>query len=400
MATADEIVDWLHEHKAIRSGESSWTTISDDEDVVLIDWKRMFPSERPLGRGNYDWKIDGDDWDSTEQLIPDARTDTFDTEIRDAIESDPPSERDGRETAEALGWDTCAWYQPMHFFGHDWGIFIRRDCIRKNTILIARFLPKGTPFSFALRKALTRGGFAALFLHEQFHHKIESLGIRLHVVEQSSRYLRYEDKVYRATYGSNDNLEEALANADAFLRVNTHPYSTWMGTTVVSALRDYLYWRYPYDPPGYQKAVEYLGINAFDNGVDLLHGQVQEAVLKPVRRVEDWAVATRLHQSLFKVSDHLWEVVPKKNPKPILPTVKPHKSISSRELVKLAKRLGWQIKDDAGKGSHIFMEKLNGPSLTIPGNRRDVSPGVLKSTLKALNPTYRLRDLPTLLNGL
>ena len=25
--------------------------------------------------------------------------------------------------------DFCAWYQPIHFFGYDWGIFVREDCI-------------------------------------------------------------------------------------------------------------------------------------------------------------------------------------------------------------------------------------------------------------------------------
>jgi hypothetical protein len=204
----------------------------------------------------------------------------------------------------------------MHFFGHDWGIFIRRDCIRENSILVARFLPKGTPFTPTLLKALMRAGFAALFLHEQFHHKIESLGIRLHVVERSSRYGPYQKVVYRPTYGTDDNLEEALANADAYLRTQTSPYSVWMGKTVVSALQAYLRWRYPFDPPGYRKAVKYLTNGKLNRAVDLLHGQVQEALKKPVRPSEEWEVATRLHQSLFKVTDHLWEVVPRGYPHP------------------------------------------------------------------------------------
>jgi hypothetical protein len=220
MASAEEIVDWLDEQKTIRIGESPWRTLSEDEDVILTDWKRLFPSERPTGRGNLDWEVSEDDWESTDQVAPDAETEGFSNKVRESIEAEPPSKNDAERTEE-LGWDTCAWYQPMHFFGNDWGIFIHRDCIREIAIWIARFLPKGTLVSPPLIKALTRAGFAVLFLHEQFHHKIESLGIRLHVVENSSRYLPYERKVYVPTCGTDDNLEEAIANADAFLRLNS-----------------------------------------------------------------------------------------------------------------------------------------------------------------------------------
>jgi hypothetical protein len=399
MATAERIVEWLEEHDAFQLGESPWRTVSENEDVFLIDWKRLFPSERPGDRGQNDWDVFGDDWEFGEEVRADRDTGEFVSRARDALESDRPSDDEGPEIAERLGWDTCAWYQPMHFFGHDWGIFIRRDCIRETAIQVARFLPNGTPFSPRLVKALIRAGFAALFLHEQFHHKIESLGIRFHVVERSCRYIPYQDGVYRPTYGTDDNIEEALANADAFLRIKTSPYSTWMGKTVVAALRAYLEWRFPFDPPGYRKATRYLTTGKLNRAVDLLHGQVQEALLKPKRASHEWEVATRLHQSLFKVTDHLWEVVPRGYPRPMLPGAQPYPSISTRQLVRLAENHGWVVRDGAGKGSHIRMERSGWPSLTIPGNRRDVSPGVVKTTLKAVGG-YKLNDLSALLHGL
>jgi predicted RNA binding protein YcfA (HicA-like mRNA interferase family) len=399
MATPERIVEWLFEHDALHLGDSPWRTVSESEDVFLIDWKRLFPSERSGDRGQHDWDVFGDDWQYGQEVAPDHDAEEFVSRVRDALEGERPSENEGPDIAERLGWDTCAWYQPMHFFGHDWGIFIRRDCIRENAIQVARFLPKGTPFSTTLLKALIRAGFSALFLHEQFHHKIESLDIRLHVVERSCRYLPYQKSVYRPTYGTDDNFEEALANADAFLRAKTSPYSTWMGKTVNSALQAYLEWRYPFDPPGYRKAPRYLTNAKLNRAVDLLHGQVQEALLKPKRASQEWEVATRLHQSLFKVTDHLWEVVPRGYPRPMLPGAAPYPSISTRQLVRLAEKQGWVVKDGAGKGSHVRMERPGSPSLTIPGERRDLSPSVVKTALKAFGG-YKLNDLSALLHRL
>src|ERR1019366_2802118 len=275
MPTAERIVDWLDKNDAIQLGQSPWRTVSEDEDVFRIDWTQIFPSRRPGVRGRHGWELSGDEWQVGEEIAPDRKTLELIGEMKEALETGPPSEEERPDIAERTGWDTCAWYQPMHFFGHDWGIFIRRDCIREIAAQTARFLPNGTPYSPALLKALIRAGFAALFLHEQFHHKVESLGIRLHVVERSCRYIPYQKSVYKPTYGTDDNLEEALANADAFLRANTNPYSFWMGKTVVGALQAYLKWRFPFDPPGYRMAPKYLTTKKFDPGMDSLHGQVQ-----------------------------------------------------------------------------------------------------------------------------
>lgn len=35
---------------------------------------------------------------------------------------------------------TCAWYQPMHFFGRNWGIYIREECILHEAAAVARYV--------------------------------------------------------------------------------------------------------------------------------------------------------------------------------------------------------------------------------------------------------------------
>lgn len=102
--------------------------------------------------------------------------------------------------SDSAVWDVCAWYQPIHFFAYDWGIFIREDCLIRQASRIAAFLPP--PQQPLMSRAeyatmLLKASFAAFYFHEHFHHKVESFGIRLHVVTGVSKYLPYKKNVYK-----------------------------------------------------------------------------------------------------------------------------------------------------------------------------------------------------------
>lgn len=56
---------------------------------------------------------------------------------------------------------------------------------------------------------------------------IESLAIRLHVVMQRPVYPDFKMFVSNAVAGTDDDLQEGLASADAWLRVVQAPYSRW-----------------------------------------------------------------------------------------------------------------------------------------------------------------------------
>lgn len=305
---------------------------------------------------------------------------------------------DGDDPKPRGTWDICAWYQPIHYFGDDWGIFIRSKCILQFAREIAAFLPPSlaSGVSASLTRDLAQSAFHVLFLHEHFHHKVESLAIRLFLVERMPRYVPYKDQVYRPSYLTISNLEEALANADAFLRLSEAPYSRLVSRDVRQATKDYLGWRFPLDPPGYSEAVRYLTRPAFRLGLEQLHSQVQEASLTPMRGPGDWRFSF-FHRSLFSVASNIWEVVPG-GTSPILPGASPYTSIGTDSLVKIAERHGYTMKA-GGKGSHIRLDKPGSVPLTIPANRRDVSPGVLKTTLRAIDG-YKLRDIDRLLQAL
>jgi len=308
MANADEIIELLEQYGVLQRGKSPWPTHTDVEgERRRVDWHTLFPRLRGPHR-----RPQESGWD----ILEDPWKPELDREFLNGLEIDleqrEPTDRELEEVGRTLLWDVCAWYQPIHFFAHDWGIYIREDCVLRQARIIGRFVPKGVRRSSSLAglaKCLIRASIYAFFLHEHYHHKIESLALRLHVVDRKSCYLPYTTKVYNATKGTDSQLEEALANADVYFRLDSEPYRSWITSDVVEVTKRYLARRFPNDPPGYRMATNYLSQSAFDAGENMLHSQVHEASLTPLQSPREWNIATRLTQSLFKVTDNIWVIV-------------------------------------------------------------------------------------------
>ena len=215
-----DIVTMLDRDGALATAEESpWPT--HDGDVAPIDWGELFPGR---GRGGIEDADEFDEWQ------PDL-DDDFLEELGDRAGSGGAAPTSRRSPGnDATRPDVCAWYQPIHFHGLDWGIFIKEECLLRLALEIAAYVPSRPRTAYERRrlaKAVIRAGFSILFLHEQYHHKTESYTLRLHVVERTPRYVAYFRGVYdtlRAA-GSDDLHEEALANADSFLRLSDDPYA-------------------------------------------------------------------------------------------------------------------------------------------------------------------------------
>ncbi len=78
---------------------------------------------------------------------------------------------------------------------------------------------------------------------------------------------------------------------------------------VLEATEAYVKETLPYNPPGYRLATNYLDPERFEAGENLLHGQVHEATLTSSQPENEWEIATRLMQSMFRVTDNIWTIV-------------------------------------------------------------------------------------------
>jgi len=290
--------------------------------------------------------------------------------------------------------DVLAWYQPIHFYAYNWGIFIRQSAlVDLARDLAPRFnqLPDRRPDESRVA-AMLRAALVYLFLHEQYHHKVESLSVRLHVVERRPVYPNYKYKVANVVAGSDGDLEEALANADAWHRLSEKPYSTWFEKDEHQVIKLWLKDLFSKSPPGYREAVKYLDRDRFDEREQVLCAQVQESLVRPLRgHTSEFGIATHLTHALYNLKQNIWTLVPQ-GQTPILPTLREvfPMALELRELRRELERSGFRLVAGAGKGSHIKYRAGDGRMIILP-DKREVSRVVAKNTAHTLN--LSLRDL-------
>ena len=351
-------------------------------DIIEVDWKRLFPDQNSKENTNNPWHF-------PKKHLPEMLGKLDSLADKDSFDLDTNDPK----------FDTCAWYQPIHYFGHDWGIFIKEECIKNLMFLIATKIKRSSYNSLTydqkirLLESLLRASTCVYFLHEHYHHKIECLGFRLHVAKRTSSYLPYHQNVYFPSLGTDDLLEESLANADMFLRLNLAPYSSLLGNEVVQATKEYLKWHFEYSsPPGYRMAKNYLNKRLFNIGENILKAQVNEGELYPTRPPGDWNLAPNMTTSFFNINQCVSVLVPS-GTTPIIPAkTLDYGTCSSAQLVRIAEQHGYK-KTQGGKGSHIKLTKPNSNMIIIPGNRGDLRITALKNTLTTLGIQYsNLRD--------
>ncbi len=295
----------------------------------------------------------------------------------------------------------CAWYCPIHYFGYGWGIYIREECILSHALEIARFVDwdRVQLSNGLIAKQLLRSAFYIFFLHEQFHHKVESLGLRLLISTGTDRYRAYKSRVYRATYGTADCLEESLANAESYRRLSEARYKKRIDPIILRGMRRYLQASMRMQPPGYAEGLLYLTESKYRTGLHELQSRILDGVMPPTTPAGNWVVAPDMITSLANISSDIYVVIPV-GARPIFrpTTVDPGATVSSRELEKaLTRHHGYQHVP-GGKGSHVKLKKTGSPTITLPGDRPVLSPGVVKQALSAVGG-FPISRLPDLLEG-
>lgn len=396
----DKVATWLFEKALIDLEHASEepNRLEEADEVAVVDWQRLFPGKRPTRNAATLTKEQARDQRRLSEAPEDWRDawcdlweDELEGDVIDAVLGALGTVLSGHSTAEASagewGWDVAAWYQQLHFFGYDWGIYIKERAMIRQARYIGSFLSPQLlhqiPRSI-LAKTLLRASFAAYFLHEHYHHKVECLAIRFFVVENQPRYRPYWQSVYRPALGTDDLLEEALANADAYRRLSTAPYRTWLPASVKEATQQALKMSFARAPKGYRKAIRYLTKGDFDKAENRLQSMVQESLLTPTRLSDEWNFAPHLMHSFFNVTDDLWTVVPR-GKKHIVPIkAAPVRVGSSKDTLQLLQQLGYTIVSGGGKGSHIKLKKPGRQPVIVPANRENLSPGTGRNIAKAV----------------
>jgi len=343
-------------------------------------------------------------------------------------------------------WDAAGWYCPITFFGFQWGIYLRissiydialdilnvysseyvakllrrctertpyydnlqdvsdtyREGLKKASIVAAAVY--GQPYSAwtdvedqHLIRAAIRMAYLVLFSHEKFHHMVEALGIGMTVVSRRPIYVSYSDSVYKASKGTSKLIEEALANAYS-IRCVLQSESSVSGSSyarVVSRMSEacvsYLQARFPADPPGYNRALEFLKDDEFARGLSLLIGQLRQSSAAPLLHSAIEAVLAAQCNCLLE--DGWVRTVEIREPSNyrILPDASPFDNRGKR-LQKFLQRHGFAL---VRQGEHEVWQKSGVGSIPVPRTTTITDP-VAESIIKRVDSTYRIRNFASL----
>lgn len=303
----DLVINLLERNEALNL-ENNERQSSPDDQIFSIDWDRLLQD---------DWIVGDADFLSAISELPNRS-------ILDYPQFYWPEDIANKKQSI---WDVCAWYQPIHFFGYDWGIYIREDCLKTQALKIAyasyQLQPQAIHFSLSpqeLARTFLRASFFCFFLHEHFHHKVESFAIRLLVASDRSIYHAYKKNIYRRYYLTSDCLEESLANADLYQRLydapykfpyinKNHPKHNEINKEIREKIKEYLHSSFLSSPDGYKQAINYFQEQKFNEGVRLLQGQIKESSLKPNQPIDDWIAAPQMVRSLLNIHSEIYTII-------------------------------------------------------------------------------------------
>jgi len=156
--------------------------------------------------------------------------------------------------------DALAFYLEYHYFWTEnlWGIYLKAD-----GVLWLAYHLKSRQTQMSCEAAILASR-RFLYRHELWHHNVECFATRLEVTHRRPLYKGHFESLYQRTAGSDDCLEESLANAYAF-RETIRSFKSAPPETrrdIEAALTLYI----KDSPPGYRRGLEFRTDRDWEDG--------------------------------------------------------------------------------------------------------------------------------------
>ncbi len=343
---------------------------------------------------------------------------------------------------KSKGWDAAAWYCPIHFYGFEWGIYVRLTSVYEIALdILHTYSPEmaanviqssisryslddlsgmtdeqrnafrhasavgaaiyGKPHREWLDYATERliehaikAAYFMLFHHELFHHFVESLGTKVECMADRPVYLSYVDSVYKPSKGTSHLVEEALANAFS-LRSVAHPkFDQFLqaspngGGPIKEACLQYMRDRFPTDPPGYNRALEFGSDADFERGIAFLFAQVKQTNATPVGEPMATPILSAQLDFLLEDDEIRCVELPVRQTYRILQDTALQFENNGKKLQRELKKAGFSL---MRQGTHEVWAKAGTSVIPVPRTSR-ISNGTAEGILKAIDPANRLRN--------
>jgi hypothetical protein len=324
-----------------------------------------------------DGEIEDGDWlDRCEIRVPEWTSPDFDNSNSGFDNSENVHELGGKNL------DVAGWYCPFHFYEEDYGIYIKSETIRKNTVALISCMTNNERSEYhhlspsdkrVFSHEIKRAAFLSIFNHEMYHHCVESFATRIEMVDENAYFVNYNTNIFKRYQNPlNDNLiEEALAKA--------YPLKYFRQTSgklfkkIHERLRiEEIVCRFEFlkvlhcNVPGYRGAknlikspkgsikVKKIGISANEFG--LLERMLQQTVIDcqypPKGDNDNWLYSPLMMKPYFNRDVIAYEVLDSKS-SAVLPQSVNFLQLSPKKALRIARKK-WGIETDGyGRGDHI-----------------------------------------------
>lgn len=263
--------------------------------------------------------------------------------------------------------DCLAFYLPFHYYHPTWwGVYL----LLEGVVWLAGEIVRRSNGSVSKHLAM-QSARLFLYYHEAFHHKTECFATRLELTHRRPFYKTGFERLYQKMIGTEQCLEEGLANASALADSN----KKLSDSVINAALEEYVL----DSPPGYDQGVRIR--KDFHPQRCAFAEENQEICLPhlPVKHPDVWRTAPHMFNGIANINSRVNYVIPKSSPlaarlpfRPLLPPTKLVKKL--RELVDL------EFVRNGGK--HDIYRIPSGKRIQIPRHPRDLGRGLMRKILR------------------
>lgn len=279
--------------------------------------------------------------------------------------------------------DILAWYQPIHFYGDNWGIYIFDSGIIEVMTSIFSYLPSvdGSQ-KLLMTKNIQAIAIEILRLHEEYHHRLEAFAIKQHIASGNILYPAYNDSVFLPTRDQTPCMcpEERLCDAYVYRALQTWlrpKVSTDIFLAVMNSWKNHM--AIALGP--YAGSLNLTTKSKFTNEQDLVLGQIVTSDISPNLHTVEKKFLHEYTKPIRELTENVY-IVHDSDIKTYIPGV--HQFAAPRRKVeKLILAKGY-TETKEGDGSHTKYKKPGSPMIVLTKSREQ-SQTVLKSVAKALN---------------
>lgn len=262
--------------------------------------------------------------------------------------------------------ECLAFYLPYHYYHPRWwGVYVTFEGVVYLSSVFQRY--------GCAAKIATRAARYFLYHHEYFHHKAESFATRLELVVGIPAYRAGIERRFQQVVGTDQCLEEALANAYAYGKVSSTFRSSGDWEVLDYAIREYI----ELSPPGYRQAKFFLSPPLLSQGEDSLSEDYLHHVLgNPPRSPSIWRMFPHAFTGITNQVGRVNYIISKGSPLldrlPLRGRLLSHRKVRQR-----LREMGFtEIKE--GRRNEIWVG-TNGQSIKLPRQHGDIPIGTAKS---------------------